>query len=155
MIRPTREEIEEAWTLGPDELALLSGKREGPTRLGFSVVLRFFARRGRFPVPEEIDAEAVECVARQVEVPAQQYPEYDHHGRTADYHRAQIREAFGFRPTTAQDAQELAGWLFAEVAPLEYYTERIEEAAYTRLHALKIEPPSAGRVQRLVRSALS
>ena len=57
-----REDLEKAWTLGPDELSMLAGKR-GATRLGFAVVLRFFAREGRFPGPtEEIDGEAVSHV---------------------------------------------------------------------------------------------
>ena len=152
--RVREEEAEEAWTLGPDEHALLSGKR-GATRLGFAVLTRFFARKGRFPAPAEIDEAAATCVARQLGADAAEYRAYDHHGRTAEYHRAQIREAFGFRPATVEDAEELAGWLLAEVAPLEYDVERIEGVARDRLSALKIEPPSAGRVRRLARSALS
>ena len=151
--RWTREELEETWTLGPDEHALLSGKR-GFTRLGFAVVLRFFARRGRFPAPEEIDEDAIEYVALQVDVDAAEYRAYDHRGRTAEYHRAQIREAFGFRQATAGDADELASWLLDEVAPYEYDAERLMEAAYTRLRALKVEPPTPGRMDRLVRSSL-
>lgn len=74
----SRESLEEAWTLGPDEHILLYGRREGPTRLGFAVALRFFVREGRFPVPEEIDEDVVEYVASQVDVPAAQYRSYDH-----------------------------------------------------------------------------
>lgn len=44
--RWTRDEVKEAWTLGPDEHLLLSGKRDGPTRLGFVILMRFFAREG-------------------------------------------------------------------------------------------------------------
>ena len=47
--RRTDEELEEAWTLGPDEHTLLYGKRGRPTRLGFAPMLRFFACDGRFP----------------------------------------------------------------------------------------------------------
>ena len=154
MKRPwTREELQEAWTLGPDEHALLSGKR-GPTRLGFAVTLRFFARHGRFPDPGEIDEDAVEYVASQVDVAGSEYRAYDHRGRTAEYHRAQIRDALGFRPATVGDAEELASWLLEEVAPYAYDAERLKEAAYAHLRALKIEPPTLGRVDRLVRSSL-
>lgn len=73
MKRPwTSEELQETWTLGPDEHALLSGKR-GSTRLGFAVLLRFFAREGRFPYPEEVDAEEAAHAARQIDVPASVY----------------------------------------------------------------------------------
>lgn len=119
-----RDELEQSWTLGPDEHTLLSGKR-GATRLGFAIVLRFFARKGRFPDPAEINEEVVEHVAAQVAVPAAQYQSYDHRSRTAEYHRAQIREAFGFRQATVEDSGELREWLLDEVAPHEYDTERL------------------------------
>jgi TnpA family transposase len=151
--RWTREELGEAWTLGPDEHTLLAGKR-GATRLGFAIVLRFFAREGHFPAPEEIDEDVVGCLAAQVDVPAAEYRNYDHSGRTAEYHRAQIRDALAFRPATTGDAEGLASWLLEEVAPYEYDAGRLQEAAYARLRALKIEPPTPGRVDRLVRSSL-
>ena len=153
--RKSEEEIEGAWTLGPDEQILLSGKRGGSTRLGFAVVLRFFAREGRFPDPEEIDEDAVGYVASQVDVTAIEYRAYDHRSRTAEYHRAQIREVFGFRQATVEDAEELREWLLEEVAPREYDAERLRDAAYTHLRALKVEPPTPGRVERAVRSALN
>ncbi|MDP9474213.1 MAG: Tn3 family transposase [Actinomycetota bacterium] len=152
--RRTREELEEAWNMGPDEHALLSGKR-GATRLGFAVLVRFFAREGRFPEPpEEIDVDAVAHVARQVGIPAAEYARYDRGGRTHEYHRAQVREAFGFRSATVEDADALADWLLGEVAPREYDPERLTEAAYARLRALKVEPPTPQRVERAARSAL-
>ncbi len=115
--RRSREDLEETWTLGPDEHALVSGKR-GSTRLGFAVLVRFFAREGRFPGPgEDVGEEAVSHLARQVGVPAEAYEGYDRGGRTAEYHLAQIREAFGFRPATAADADALVDWLSKEVAP--------------------------------------
>ncbi len=36
------------WTLLKDERELVAGKR-GPTRLGFALLLKFYARAGRFP----------------------------------------------------------------------------------------------------------
>lgn len=144
----------EAWTLGPDEHALLSGKR-GATRLGFAVLVRFFAKEGRFPEPtKDIDEQSVACVAGQVGVPAEYYWSYDHRSRTAEYHRARIREAFGSRPATVEDADALADWLSVEAAPREYAPERLKEAAYARLRSLKVEPPAPGRVERAARSAL-
>lgn len=150
------EDLEEAWTLGPDEHALLSGRR-GSTRLGFAVLVRFFSLEGRLPATEEVSAvseEEVAYVAGQVDVQATEYHSYDHQGRTAESHRAQIREAFGFKPSTNRDADELATWLLVDVAPYEYDGERLKEAAYTRLRSLKIEPPTPGRLERLVRSSL-
>ena len=61
--------------------------------------MRFFARRGRFPAPEEVGEGAVRYVAPQVDVPAAKYRAYDHRGRTAEYHRAQIRGVKGWLGT--------------------------------------------------------
>lgn len=154
-MKSAAEDLEKDWTLGPDELALIAAKREGPTRLGFAVLVRIFSREGRFPSSEqEVGEEAAAYIASQLGSNAAEYKVYDHEGRTAEYHRAQIRRSFGFRPATADDANELAAWLLEEVAPYEYDAERLKEAGYTRLRTSKIEPPTPGRVDRLVRSAL-
>jgi hypothetical protein len=42
------QELIEEWTLVPRELELL-GNKTGSTRLGDSVLLKFFQREGRFP----------------------------------------------------------------------------------------------------------
>ncbi|MEU9139319.1 DUF4158 domain-containing protein [Streptomyces sp. NPDC048404] len=49
--------------------------------------------RGRFEPP----GEAVEFVARQVQVPASELDAYEWSGRTMEYHRVQIRGHQGFR----------------------------------------------------------
>src|ERR687893_1896860 len=52
MICPrTREESEASRSLGPEEHALLF-RSGGPTRLGFAVPVRFFAREGRLRLPQ-------------------------------------------------------------------------------------------------------
>ena len=53
----------------------------------------------------------VEFVARQVHVPAEALRGYGFTGRTVEYHRAQIREHFGYRECTVEDAGALQGWL--------------------------------------------
>ncbi len=60
----------------------------------------------------------------------------------------------GFRPATVEDAEELVEWLLEEVAPREHGAERVREEAYVRLRALKIEPPTPGRIERVVRTAI-
>lgn len=79
------------WTLAGNELELVAGKR-GATKLGFAVMLRFFTERGRFPrgrggIPDD----AVEYVARQVEVAPTEVAFYEWSGRTNKFHRNQIR----------------------------------------------------------------
>ncbi|MCQ8836471.1 DUF4158 domain-containing protein [Streptomyces malaysiensis] len=67
-------DLVEHWTLLKDEQGLVSGKR-GATRLGFAVLLKFYTQYGRFPRGRfELPGEAVEFVARQVQVPAAELP---------------------------------------------------------------------------------
>lgn len=62
------EALIERWTISPDELPLLKANA-GATRLGFAVLLRFFAGEGRFPDREaEVPGEVVSYLDRQVSV---------------------------------------------------------------------------------------
>src|SRR5258708_39618723 len=44
-------------------------------------------------------------------------------------------------------------WLVAQVLPREHREDHVREAVFDRCRALRVEPPSAGRVDRLIRSA--
>ena len=91
------DELVDHWTLLKDERELVAVKR-GPTRLGFALLLKFYARAGRFPRGRaELDDDAVAFVARQVGVPASDLGFYEWAGSTIEYHRAQIRRRLGFR----------------------------------------------------------
>ncbi|OEJ37344.1 hypothetical protein BGK70_03485 [Streptomyces agglomeratus] len=119
------DELVEHWTLLKDEQALVSGKR-GATRLGFAVLLKFYTQYGRFPRGRaELAGEAVEFVARQVQVPASELGFYDWTGRTVEYHRAQIREHLGFRECSVADAEKLTAYLAEHVAHKERRPEQV------------------------------
>ena len=69
-VKIDEDELIECWTLVGEELGQVAGKR-GATRLGFSLLLKFYARYGRFPRGRgELPDEAVAYIARQVGVPA-------------------------------------------------------------------------------------
>lgn len=148
------EELVACWTLLEDDWRLVGNKR-GPTRLGFAVVLKFFEQEARFPRHAgEVPTAAVVYAADQVKVDPGEFGSYDFSGRTVKYHRAQIREAFGFREATRADEDRLSGWLAEEVCPVELDDERIREALLARCRAEKIEPPGrAGRIVGAARSA--
>jgi len=84
----------------------------------------------------------VEYVAELVKVPAADFAGYSLNGRTAEYHRAQIREALGFRPSTRADEDRLIGWLVED---------RLREALLVQCRVDRIEPP--GRIDRIFASA--
>jgi len=149
-----QDELIDRWTLLPDEQALVQAK--GPeSGLGFALLLKFFTHAGRFPRGRsEIPEEAVEYAARQVGVPAGDLGLYDWTGRTIERHRAQIRAVLGFRECTVADADKLTAWLVEHVVEAERRPEVVRVELAARCRAEHIEPPTAGRVERMVASAL-
>ena len=143
-----------AWTLRASDRVLL-GNKTGTTRLGFAVLLKMFQAEGRFPSrSQEVPVAAVEAIARQIGVAAAAWHSYDWRSRAIAYHRAQIRNALGFREATLDDAAALADWLESQVSALEHRSDRLLVAARERCRSLGIEPPSPDRLDRLVRSVV-
>ncbi|MFD8368594.1 DUF4158 domain-containing protein [Streptomyces hygroscopicus] len=148
------DDLVEHWTLLKDEQALVSGKR-GATRLGFAVLLKFYTQYGRFPQGRfELPGEAVEFVARQVQVPAAELDVYEWSGRTVEYHRAQIRGHLGFRECSVANADKLTGWLAEHIACKERRPEQVRVELLARCRTECIEPPTPGRCDRIVGAAL-
>ncbi|MFJ4777941.1 DUF4158 domain-containing protein [Streptomyces sp. NPDC088762] len=122
------EELLANWTLVDGDWDLVANK-SGTTRLGFSLLLKFFELEGRFSdVLEEVPPAAVEYVADLVKVPATDFAKYLLVGQTSEYHRKQICEALGFRPSTVADEKALAEWLAVDVCPVELVEDRQREA---------------------------
>jgi hypothetical protein len=150
----TSDELIELWTLVGEDWRWV-GNKTGATRLGFAVLLKFFEIGARFPAyPEEVPSAAVDYVASQVRVEATAFAKYSLSGRTAEYHRSQIRDALGFRPATEDDQQRWAEWLAEELAGVELDRDRLASAVATRCRQEKVEPPSSGQIDRVVASAI-
>ncbi|MEV7384295.1 DUF4158 domain-containing protein [Streptomyces lydicus] len=145
------EELLASWTLVDGDWDLVANK-SGSTRLGFSLMLKFFESEGRFPdLLEEVPQAAVEYVAGLVKVPTADFTKYDLTSRSAKNHRKQIREALKFRPATRADEEELIAWLADEVRPVELVEDRLREALLVECRERTIEPP--GRIDRIVTAA--
>ncbi len=150
----TADELAEHWTLYPADETLLMNKAAA-TRLGCALLLKYFQVNGRFPQHKgDVPAAVIVHVAQQLDIPPELYAQYDWGGRTIEFHRAQIRQALGFREATVQDADALATWLGQDVLPHEHRPEQLQAAIYARCRAGHIEPPAPGRIDRLIRSAL-
>jgi hypothetical protein len=148
------DELVEHWTILDEERDLIAGKR-GATRLAFGILLKFYTQHGRFPRGRyELPDEAVEYVAKQVKVPASELGLYEWSGSTIEYHRSQIRKHLGFRTCSTADATKVAVWLAENVAHAERRPERVREELLKHLREEKVEPPTPGRVSRIVGSAL-
>lgn len=147
------EELIEAWTLLDGDWRLV-GNKTGATRLGFALILKFFAIEARFPRHAgEVPKAAVDYVAGQVKVDPARLGEYDWSGRSIERHRAQIREALGFREATREDEESLIEWLAAEICPVVLTDDGVRAAMLARCRKLSIEPP--GRLERIVGGARS
>lgn len=151
---PDPDELIDRWTLVAGEPELVAGKR-GATRLGFALLLRFYTERGRFPRGRsELPDAAVEYVARQVGVATAELAFYEWTGRTIEFHRRQIRLALGFRECGVADSDKLTEWLVSNVTQVERGRDEVRDELLARCRAEHIEPPTPGRVDRIVRSAL-
>ena len=140
------EDVDDRWALHASDRTLL-GNKTGITRLGFAILLKMFQINGRFPYRlEEVPVAAVEAIASQIEVPAEAWRRYDWRSRAVAYHRAQIRNALGFREATLDDTEALERWLKGQVSALEHRPDRLLMAARERCRSLHIEPPSPDRL---------
>jgi Domain of unknown function (DUF4158) len=150
-----QDELIDRWTLTGKEPELIATKR-GAAKIGSALMLRFYIEKGRFPRGRsEIHDDAVEYVARQVGVDQTEIAFYDFTGRTSKAHRAQIRESLGFRECSVADADALTAWLVDNVTQAQRGVDAVRDHLLTRCRTEKIEPPTGGRVDRIVRSALS
>jgi hypothetical protein len=117
------EDLIACWTQVEDDWRLVANKRGG-SRLAFALLLKFFELEGRFPRHlGEVPRQAVAYVAEQVHIASGALDEFSWFGRTAEYHRAQIRAALGFRECTVEDEDRLTTWQGEEVCPVELVDE--------------------------------
>ena len=145
------EELVESWTLVGPDWALIAN-RAGPTRLGFALSLKFFELQARFAFSAtQFSPVVVNFVARQVNVMPERLAEHVWDGRSATYHRAQIREAFGFRVCTRTDESALTAWLVENVCPVDVRDDLLIEAVRRECRSRRLESP--GRVDRIAGSA--
>ena len=84
----------------------------------------------------------------QVGVAPEAYLQYAWQGRTIEDHRAQIREALGFRESTVADAESVSVWLVEHILPREHHEERLRDMVYQRYRDLQLEAP-------MIRSCIS
>jgi hypothetical protein len=148
------EELAEHWSVLPEDWPLIEPKQHA-TRLGFTVLLKFFQYAGSFPqAPQDVPLTVVDHLAQQVGVPTDTWAQYDWDSRTIERHRAQIRQHLGFREATVADGETLVTWLCAQILPTTRRPDHLKEAVMQRCRALRIEPPTSERLDRLLRSAV-
>ncbi|MBL1208218.1 DUF4158 domain-containing protein [Geminocystis sp. GBBB08] len=124
----------------------------GGNQIGFALLLKYFQILARFPdVSEKIPLVIISYLANQLNLPVSSYSDYNWKGRSAKVYRAEIRNLFDFRIVTTQDSEEMSNWLITEILPNEQKIEYIREIVYQRFRELRIESPTAERIERLIR----
>ena len=93
-------------------------------------------------------------MATQLDVEPTAISEYDWQGRTGKRYRGRLRTALGVRPATADDFTAVETWLRAEVVPWDHHLRHLQDAVLEWYRSRRIEPPTTGRIDRLVRSTV-
>ena len=148
------DELVEHWTLLDGDRGLVAGKR-GSARLAFALMLKFYARHGRFPDGDgDLPGEVVEFVARQVQVSADALRGYEFSERHGPLSPCADPPALRFSRVHGRGrrgAPEVAGGNVADADPR---SEVVREELLSRCRKWRVEPPSEGRVERIVRAAI-
>nr|WP_243109320.1 DUF4158 domain-containing protein [Anaerophilus nitritogenes] len=148
------DELIENFTFLPNEYTLLSNK-SGATRLGFAISFKFFQQEARFPNHKnEIPKIVISYIAKQLDLKNTLFDEYDWRGRSIKYHRAQIRDFFGFKETTNKDIEAITNWLIKQILYHDAEYEHLKVSAYARFRELQLEPPTIDRIDRMIKSAI-
>ncbi len=151
----TDEELEAHFLLQPAELDLVGGSKTDHNLLGFAVLLKYFQYEGRFPSQkQDIPAALTLHLAHQLGIAPEEFLSYDWEGRMIKTHRTAIRTFLGYRETTQQDEETLITWLCQEVLGEQQQEDALVVAAYQHYKDLQIEPPTPGRLSRLLHTAL-
>ena len=147
------EELIEHFTLIEEDKDVLENKT-GATLLGCALLLKCFEYEGHFPSAKyEIPKAVVDYIARQLKVDANVFAQYDWDGRTIKLHRTQIREHLNFREATAEDSETIASWLIVTHLATDQNPDHLKAKVLARFRKEQIEPPTADRIDRLIRSA--
>lgn len=156
MDKPTHidDAIIKQYTLLPPELDFVESKR-GHNRLLLALLLKFFQEKSRFPErTQDFPVDAIGWVSEQLTLSSDLLSQFDWHGRTAMRYRDQVRRWLGFRPNTIEAQQALQTWLMTNALPKVYRPVQLMQLGYQHLKTERIEPPTTGRMRRLVLSAI-
>jgi TnpA family transposase len=148
-------DLEEFWTLSPEELALVTDKPP-PRRLGLAMQLKFLQFDGQFPSSRhDVPAAAVRHLADQLDVHPKHVANYDMEGRSAQRDRVAIRQFLNYREANESDNRRLVAWLCDDILPRAPDTQYLDDLAIGWLKEQRVEAPAAAYRQRLIRSAIS
>jgi hypothetical protein len=150
----SQPELETHWSFSSDELILIP-HRDASSRLGVAASLKFFQLEGYFPSSvKDIPSVAINHMAKLLDVEPKAILNYDWQGRTGTRYRGRLRTAMGIRPSTAYDFKAAEEWLREDVVPWDHDSRHLQDAVHEWYRSRLVEPPTEGRIERLVHSAV-
>ncbi|HDR6319023.1 TPA: Tn3 family transposase [Bacillus thuringiensis] len=152
-----QNELDEHFSLLPNENHLVLSKKTSANRIGFAVLLKYFQQEAQFPnKKQDVPKEVVQHLADQVDASVEDF--FDNYGwggkeRSYTEHRKAIRNLFGFRELTANDNHLFAEWL-GEQVQFTHDIDYLKNQAYSLFRTWKVETPSVGSLKRMIESAV-
>jgi TnpA family transposase len=146
-------ELSEQWSLNSEEHDVIAFHPE-KNQLGLAVQLKYIQIEGRFPRRlSDIPPVANEYIALQLNTSPLGIEKYDWEGRSCARHRQHIRLFLGYRPPIAEDAEAIIDWIKSEILPFDHNPNHLTESAIDWCRRNRVEPPTEGRLKRIIRSA--
>ena len=146
-------ELSEQWSLNSEEHDVIASHSE-KNRLGLAIQLKYIQIEGRFPRKlSDIPPLANEYLAQQLNTPPSGINKYDWEGRSCARHRQHIRLFLGYRTPTAEDAEAIIDWLKCQILPFDHNPHHLMVSAIDWCQRNRVEPPTVGRLERIIRSA--
>ena len=152
----TPEELEEIWTLQPDELALLDNRTK-ENKLGFALIFKYFQITSFFPKEiSDIPKAIIFHIAKQINVASKIAQSYKWNKKSFEAYRRQIRDYLGFRKFRKEDIYKIKKWLM-DIVLLEgnQSISYLQDKIYKYLNENKIEPFSSDQSEKYIFSALN
>jgi TnpA family transposase len=152
----TMEELEEIWTLQPDELTLLDNRTK-ENKLGFALIFKYFQITSFFPKEiSDIPKAIIFHIAKQINVASKIAQSYKWNKKSFEAYRRQIRDYLGFRKFRKEDIYKIKKWLM-DIVLLEgnQSIPYLQDKIYKYLNENKIEPFSSDQSEKYIFSALN
>ena len=131
-------ELSEQWSLNSEEHDLISSHPE-KNWLGLAAQLKYLQIEGCFPRKlSDIPKPAKEYLAQQLSTPVSGIKKYNWKGRSCTRHRQHIRTFFGYRPSNADDTEDIVIWLKQNIFPFDHDPHLLSFfLSYRKLSSLK------------------
>ena len=141
------------YNLSLEDLSLCKTKRTQVGQLIFGIMLVNFKQHAKFPNGEEISAQLILQVAKDLDISPIQISTFDWLGRTAKKYRQDIRGYLGYRIFTMQDSTNIIDYLVKQLIPRHLPESVLLEQVHTYFVKNKIEVVSTQQLEHYISSA--